>query len=393
MYIDLTPEERELQREADAYFAGVVTEQERAQLHEDEFGPAYRAVSRRLGRDGWLGLGWPEEHGGRGLGPMADQIVVSTAFRYEVPYPLVTVYSVGPALQEFGTPEQQREFLPRILAGDLQVSIGYSEPGSGTDLASLTTSARRDGDSYVVNGQKMFISGAHTADYLWLACRTDPEEPRTRGISILLLDTALPGVSWTPIRTLNRSHQVNAVYFDDVRVPADRLIGRENKGWSVVVGQLNSERFIVGPAGKIQAHLDRLRHWAAETPLGGPGGRRRMADLPEVRRALAELDAIVTANELLNWRIVADTGTGTLGAADASVNKLYNSERLVEAGARIAQLVQRYGDPADELTAAVLRDTDHAFKTELKLPVGGGVSEIQRELIATVGLGLPRAPR
>ncbi|MGI5159242.1 acyl-CoA dehydrogenase family protein [Microbispora sp. CA-102843] len=390
MYIDLTAEERELQREADAYFATVMTDREREQLREDEFGPAYKAVSRRLGRDGWLGLGWPTEYGGRALGPMADQIVVSTAFRYEVPYPLVTVYSVGPALQTFGTPEQQKEYLPRILAGDLQVSIGYSEPGAGTDLASLTTAARRDGDAYVVNGQKMFTSGVHTADYIWLACRTDPGQSRTRGLSILMVDTRLPGVSWTPIRVLARSRQVNATYFDDVRVPADCLIGEENKGWKVIMNQLNSERFIVGPAGKIQAHFDRFLRWARETRLDGS---RHMIDLPEVRRALSEIDAIITANELLNWRIVADTGAGSLNPADASANKLYNSERLVEVGARVAEIVQRYGDPADESTATVLREVDYALKMELKLPVGGGVSEIQRETVATLGLGLPRAPR
>ncbi|MEV4549373.1 acyl-CoA dehydrogenase family protein [Nonomuraea wenchangensis] len=390
MHIDLTAEELELQREADAYFATVMTDREREQLREDEFGPAYKAVSRRLGRDGWLGLGWPTEYGGRALGPMADQIVVSAAFRHEVPYPLVTVYSVGPALQTFGTPEQQKEFLPRILAGDLQVSIGYSEPGAGTDLASLATAARRDGDAYVVNGQKMFTSGVHTADYVWLACRTDPGQSRTRGLSILMVDTRLPGVSWTPIRVLARSRQVNATYFDDVRVPAGCLIGEEDKGWKVIMSQLNSERFIVGPAGKIQAHLDRFLRWARETRLDGS---RHMIDLPEVRRALSEIDAIVTANELLNWRIVADTGTGSLNPADASANKLYNSERLVEVGARVAEIVQRYGDPADEATATVLREVDYALKMELKLPVGGGVSEIQRETVATLGLGLPRAPR
>jgi alkylation response protein AidB-like acyl-CoA dehydrogenase len=390
VYIDLTTEERELQREADAYFSTVMTGREREQLKEDEFGPAYRAVSRRLGADGWLGLGWPAEHGGRALGPMADQIVVSTAFRYEVPYPLITVYSVGPALQTFGTPEQQREFLPRILAGDLQVSIGYSEPGSGTDLASLTTSARRDGDDYVVNGQKMFTSGAHTADYIWLAVRTDPAEPRTRGISILMVDTTLPGFSFTPIRMLARSRQVNATYFDDVRVPASCLVGAENGGWKVITAQLNTERFVVGPVGKLQAHYDRFLDWARKTTFDRS---RLMIELPEVRRALAEIDAIVTTNELLNWRIVADTGAGSLNPADASVNKLYNSERLIEIGSRVAQIVQRYGDPADDLTAAVLSDVDYALKMELKLPVGGGVSEIQREMVATLGMGLPRAPR
>ncbi|MFH5824617.1 acyl-CoA dehydrogenase family protein [Georgenia sp. AZ-5] len=390
MQIDLTAEERALSREADAYFSQVVTDEERASLREDEFGPAYRAISARLGRDGWLGLGWPTEHGGRGLGPMADQIVVSAAFRYGVPYPLVTVYSIGPALQRFGTPEQQAEFLPRILAGELQVAVGYSEAGAGTDVAAMTTSARRDGDVYVVNGQKMWTSGVHSADYIWLGCRTDPAEPRHRGLSILMVDTSLPGISWTPIRTLPRTHQVNATYLDDVRVPATMLVGEENRGWKLMIDQLNSERFIVGPAGKLQAHLDHFQEWALDTPVEGQG---RMADLPAVRRALAELSAMVTTNELLNWRIVADTGAGEVRAADASANKLYSSERLIQVGRTVAEVVQRYGDPADPATAALMRDIDHTLKVELKLPVAGGASEIQRELIGTLGLGLPRVPR
>jgi alkylation response protein AidB-like acyl-CoA dehydrogenase len=390
VHIALSSEEAALQRQADEYFSTVVTPAERAGLHEDEFGRAYRAICARLGRDGWLGLGWPTEYGGRGLDPMADQIVVSTAFRHHVPYPLMAVYSIGPALQAFGSAEHKARFLPRILSGEMQVAIGYSEAGAGTDLAALTTSARRDGDHYLVNGQKMFTSGVHTADFIWLACRTDSDEARHRGISILMVDMSLPGVSWTPIRTLNRARQVGVTYFDDVGVPVEMLVGEENRGWKLITSQLNSERFIVGPSGKLQAHFDRFLRWAGETRCDDG---RRMSDIPSVRRALSEISAMITTNELLNWRIVADTGAGELRPADASANKIYNSERLLEVGHMVAEIVHRYGDPGDAATAGLLRDVDRALKSELKLPVGGGVNEIQRELVAVLGLGLPRAPR
>lgn len=389
MFIDLTEAERELEREAEAYFSGVMTDAERSGIRYDEFGDAFRAVAARLGGDGWLGRSWPPHFGGEGLGAVGEQIIVSTAYRHRVPTPFATVFAVGLSLHAFGTPKQQEELLPLIRAGRLHMAIGYTEPGAGTDLAALSTSARLEGDEYVVSGQKMFTSGVHAADYIWLACRTSETRARHRGVSILIVDTDLPGISWTPVRAVNRSRHLNALYLDEVRVPADMLVGEENGGWAVITHQLNAERFSAGPAGKIQAHLDAFKHWADTTIVDDTPA----SELTDVRRALSEISAIATINQMLNWRSVAESAHDDPTPVHASVNKVYTSERLLEIAVRIGELVQRYGDPGDEATATLLDELDFVFKTELKLPVGGGVNEIQRELIATLGLGLPRAPR
>src|SRR5215472_2710275 len=210
MFIDLTPEQSELRDTLRGYFAGLLSPADRAALLTERHGTVYRDVVRRMGRDGWLGVGWPAEYGGRGFGQVEQQIFVNEAARADIPLPAVTLQTVGPVLQEHGTTWQREFFLPRILAGEIHFAIGYTEPDAGTDLAALRTRAVRDGDEYVVDGQKIFTTGAHEAGYVWLACRTDPDAPRHRGISILIVDTADPGISWTPIITHDGAHHVNA---------------------------------------------------------------------------------------------------------------------------------------------------------------------------------------
>ena len=390
MFIDLTDEQKALRDEMRAYFATLITDGERANLAEDSFGEAYREIVRRMGRDGWLGVGWPAEYGGRGLGPIAQQIFVNEATRAEVPYPLVTLQTVGPTLQRYGTAEQKERFLPRILAGDVHFAIGYSEPGAGTDLAALRTTARRDGDSYVVDGQKIYTSGAHHADYVWLACRTDPDAPPHKGISILIADCRDPGFSWTPIVTADGSHHTNSTYYSDVRVPASMLVGEEHRGWELIINQLNHERLTLGPAGNIGHLYDRFARWARTSR--GPDGRP-LLERPAVRRALGRVYAYLRVNELLNWQVAAGIDTGWLGAPDASANKIYGSERLQDVGRVIGDVLDRYGDPGDPRTADLIARVDKGAKGALVMTFGGGVNEIQRELIATLGLGLPRAPR
>ena len=231
MFLDLTAEQLALRDELRDYFTGLISPAERAAMLTDRHGAVYREVVRRMGRDGWLGVGWPAEYGGRGLGQVEQQIFANEAARADVPLPAVTLQTVGPTLQAHGTPEQKQFFLPKILAGEVHFAIGYTEPEAGTDLAALRTRAVRDADSYVVNGEKIFTTGGHDADYIWLACRTDPQAPRHKGISILIVDTTDPGYSWTPIFTLDGAHHVNATYYSDVRVPVTRRVGAENAGW------------------------------------------------------------------------------------------------------------------------------------------------------------------
>jgi alkylation response protein AidB-like acyl-CoA dehydrogenase len=340
-----------------------------------------------MGRDGWLGVGWPVEYGGRGFGPVEQQIFVNEAARADVPLPAVTLQTVGPTLQECGTPEQKEYFLPRILAGETHFAIGYTEPEAGTDLAALRTRAVRTGEEYVVNGQKTFTTGAHDADYVWLACRTAPEAPKHKGISILIVDTTDPGYSWTPIITCDGAHHVNATYFNDVRVPVRMRVGAENEGWRLVTTQLNHERVMLGPAGRLGALYDRVGAWASQS--SGPDGRTPL-DRPDVRRALAEAYACLRVNELLNWQVAT---ASTVEIADASATKVFASERLQRLGQALEEIVGGHGDPAGGQTAELLSWLDLQAKRNLVLTFGGGVNEILRELIATAGLGLPRVPR
>ena len=381
MFCDLTDSQLALRDELRAYFSGLLSPGERAALLTERHGTVYRDVVRRMGRDGWLGVGWPPEYGGRGLGQVEQQIFVSEAARADVPLPAVTLQTVGPVLQAHGTAGQKEFFLPRILAGEVHFAIGYTEPEAGTDLASLRTRAVRDGDTYLVNGEKIFTTGGHDADYIWLACRTDAGAPKHKGISILIVDTADPGFSWTPIITHDGAHHTNATYYSDVRVPVTMRVGEENAGWRLVTEQLNHERVMLGPAGRIAALHDRVCGWAE---------RAGLLAQPDVRRALARTYASLRINELLNWQVAA---APTMEIADASITKVYASERMQLAGELLEEIVGRHGDPADEETAALVRWLDIQAKRNTVLTFGGGVNEIQRELIATAGLGLPRVPR
>jgi alkylation response protein AidB-like acyl-CoA dehydrogenase len=390
MFIDLTAGQKTLRDELRGYFRGCLTGEQRDQVAQDPFGPAYMEHCRRLGRDGMLGIALPQEYGGRGFGPVEQQIFANEIARAEVPYPIITLNTVAPTLVQYGTEEQKKRFLPRILAGECHFAIGYSEPGAGTDLAALRTTAVRDGDHYVVNGQKIFTSGAHHADHIWLAVRTNPEAKKHKGISMLIADCADPGFSWTPIVTMDGRHHTNSTYYQDVRVPVDMLVGDENHGWDLIVNQLNHERVTLGPAGNIGHTYDRFVRWARTKP--GRDGRP-LIEQPAVRRAVAEIHAYLRINELLNWQVAAGMYLGWLGAADASATKIYGSERMQDAGRIVGEVLARYGDPGDEETRELIDRLDHGVKGALVLTFGGGVNEIQREIIAMIGLGLPRAPR
>jgi alkylation response protein AidB-like acyl-CoA dehydrogenase len=381
MFIDLTPDQLALRDQLRRYFSGLMSPAERAELLTERHGTVYRDVVRRMGRDGWLGVGWPASYGGRGFGQVEQQIFADEAARADVPLPAVTLQTVGPTLQAHGTAEQKDFFLPRILAGEVHFAIGYTEPEAGTDLAALRTRAVRRGDEYVVDGQKIFTTGAHEADYIWLACRTDPDAPRHKGISILIVDTADPGYSWSPIITHDGAHHVNATYYSGVRVPVAMRVGAENEGWRLITTQLNHERVMLGPAGRIGVLHDRVREWAAA---------RSLLSRPDLRRALARASAVTRVNELLNWQVAAES---EVDVADASITKVFSSEQVQQIGQELAEVVGRHGDPAEPGTADLMTWLDVQLKRNTVLTFGGGVNEIQRELVATAGLGLPRAPR
>ncbi|GGP96658.1 acyl-CoA dehydrogenase [Streptomyces virginiae] len=343
-----------------------------------------RALLRRIGADGLLGLGWPVEYGGQGRGSDEQFVFFDEAYRAGAPVSMVTLNTVGPTLMKYGTREQKDYFLPRILAGEIVFAIGYSEPEAGTDLASLRTRAVRDGADWLVDGQKIFTSNAQNADWIWLACRTDPLAPKHKGISIILVPTDDPGFSWTPIDTVG-GLTTTATYYDSVRVPAGNLVGPEHGGWGLITNQLNHERVALAAIG-MQAedfYEHALRH--ARTP--DPDTGERPADLPWVRSRLAEAHARLAAVRLLNWRLVQDVGSGSLAPGDASGVKFLGTESAVEVYRMCQEVV---GEEALVRGPAAFAggELERMNRAAQINTFGGGVSEVQREIVAMMRLGM-----
>jgi hypothetical protein len=391
MLIDLSPEQRALQLELREYFAALMTPERRAGLTGGEAGgEAYREVVRQMGKDGWLGVGWPKEYGGQGRTALEQYLFFDEANRAGVPMPLVTLNTVGPTLRLYGSEEQKQQYLPKILAGEIHFAIGYSEPGAGTDLASLRTRAVRDGDEYVINGQKVFTTGGHDADVIWLACRTDPDAPKHKGISIILVPTDAAGFKHTPIHTLGGGH-TNATYYEDVRVPVGNLVAEENAGWKLITRQLNHERVALGPAGRIERPLQDTLRWAKETRRADG---RRVIDDEWVRTSLARVHAVSEALKLANWRVATALDAGNLNPADASAMKVLGTEQQWRCLRLLLDIVGSEGYLTDGSPGAVLHgQLEQAYRHAPVGTFGGGVNEVQREIIAMAGLDMPRAPR
>ena len=392
MLLDYSPEQRALRDELRAYFASVLTDDVRAGLGmPGETNAAHRAVIRRFGADGWLGVGWPREYGGQGRPPTDQFIFFEEAQRAGAPLPFVTLNTVGPTLMRFGTEQQKATYLAGILAGEIHFAIGYSEPDAGTDLASLRTRAVRDGDEFVINGSKVFTSGAEGADYIWLACRTDPDAPKHKGISMIIVPTDSPGFRATPI-TVVGGQRTTATYYEDVRVPADNLVGPENDGWRLITTQLNHERVGLAALNGLAFRLwEDVLAWARETETGEKG---HLLDLAWVRQDLAAAHARLEAAKLLNWRLIADTAANALNPADASAAKVLGTETVVEVYRLLLGILGTAGYLAPGSPGAVLRgEVERASRAAQINTFGGGVNEIQREIVAALGLAMPRGSR
>jgi alkylation response protein AidB-like acyl-CoA dehydrogenase len=395
MHIALTPEQETLREELREYFAALVTPEVRSGLSSatGEFGDTdvYKEVIRRLGADGWLGIGWPKEYGGQDRS-MIDQLIFTDAAAVAgVPVPYLTLNTVGPTIMRYGTDEQREYFLPRILRGDLHFSIGYSEPGSGTDLASLRTRAVREGDEWVINGQKMWTSLIQYADWIWLACRTDPDLPRHKGLSMILVPADAPGFSYTPVHTV-AGVSTSATYYEDVRVPVTNLVGELNGGWALMTNQLNHERVALTSAAPLTHSIELVRRWAQETK--NPDGQR-VIDTQWVQVALGRAHARAEALRLINWKLAADADAGVdLSPAEASATKIYGSELATEVYRTLMEIVGPNAGVTGESEGAVLQGRlERFYRSALVMTFGGGTNEIQRDIIGYVGLGLPAAKR
>jgi alkylation response protein AidB-like acyl-CoA dehydrogenase len=404
MDFSLTPEQEQFAREFNEYLDEHLTPELRAEadifmsmnkendpgtFNKGEYGgPLSKEFILGMGADGWLGVGWPKEYGGQGRSIMEQHIFYESIWARRAPFPVLTLNAVGPTLMKHGTEEQKKFFLPKILKGELEVAIGYTEPDAGTDLASLKTRAVRDGDEYVINGHKVFTSIAHLADYFWVAVRTDPDpKKKHKGVSILLVHMDTPGISVDPIYTLG-GHRVNTVYMKDVRVPVSCLVGEENKGWGLIVAQLEHERFSLAPSSPMTQRIEETIRWARETRIDGA----KVLDQPGVREMLAELLAEVEILKLLNLQVVDNMSKGRMVWAESSAVKVFGSELSIRINNTLLDIMGLYGQlqTGDE-RAPVDGLVESHFRDDLLFTFAGGTNEIQRDIIAMVGLGLPKS--
>ena len=392
----LTPEQEALKKEFEEFF-----EQEmknappemgtglEAMLSGEGF-PFHRQMVRKVAQKGWLVMAWPKEYGGQDA-PIINQLIYSDVMGY-YRAPGTDIFGVGmlgPTLLAAGNEEQKREHLPPIARGEIMWCQGWSEPNSGSDLASLTTKAVRDGDDYIINGQKIWTSGAQHADWMFMIARTNPEEKRSRGLSFFLLDMKTPGVTVRPLYSMEGSHLFNEVFFDDVRVPARNMVGEENQGWAVTRAMMNFERSNVGQMSTLRRSLEELIEFCKETKWNG----KTLAENPFIRHRLAQLAIEIEVGRSLSFRIawLQEKGGLLLAAHAASAAKVFGSELAQRYAYTGYQIMGLYGQVKRGSKWAPLMGT---FESNSQLCMGmniaAGTSEIQRNLVAWIGLGLPR---
>jgi 3-oxocholest-4-en-26-oyl-CoA dehydrogenase alpha subunit len=391
MHLEYTPEQQQLRAEIRATLEQVMTPERTAAIGDRiEGGPEVRECVRALAAANLLGVGWPKEYGGRGFSAIEQFIFAEEARRVNAPIPFVTLNTVGPTLMQYGSEEQKQKFLPAILDGSVEFAIGYSEPEAGSDLASLRTTAVRDGDDYLINGQKMFTSGAAYADYIWLAARTDPNVKKHKGISIFIVPTTSPGFSWQPLHTMP-GISTFYTFYDDVRVPASAIVAGESLGWQLITTQLNFERAALGNLGALEPLFEKTLQWATTTELDGG----RVIDQPWVQLALARVEAQVAAYKLVNLRVNAamtrDSG-GLLSMGEASAAKVFGTELTQQVARELLEVLD--GNGIRRGADAPLRGAlESAYRMAVINTFGGGANELQRDIIAMAGLLMPRAPR
>lgn len=381
-----TPAQLQLRKELRAYFAGLFPEEERRRVGEEGVGgERFREVVRRLGADGWLGIGWPTEYGGQGRSIEEQYVFFDEVQRAGLPFPFVTVNTVGPTLMEYGTTEQKAAYLPGILQGDIVFAIGYTEPDAGTDLASLKTKAVRDGDELVIDGQKIFTSGANTADYIWLAARTNPDVPKHKGISIVIVPTDADGFGWSPIQAVG-GMVVTATYYSGIRVPVGNVVGDLDGGWRLITAQLNHERIGLAALGGRMIQLwEHVLDWARANGT---------IDKPWVRQEMARTYAKLEAMRLMNWKMTAAVAEGTLTGATAGAAKTYGTETHIDVQRTLTQVLGAAGRIRPESPGAVLAgQVEQLSRQGIVNTFGGGVNDVLRDMVATQGLGLPRGAR
>jgi alkylation response protein AidB-like acyl-CoA dehydrogenase len=392
MDFSLTPEQLQVEKDINEYLEKLITPEVKAELSITNEGggpdthPHFTNAIRQMGKDGWLGIGWPKEYGGQGRNAIEQYLFFDATWGYHcLPIPMLALNTVGPALMRHGTDEQKKRFLPPILRGELHIAIGYTEPDAGSDLASLRTKAERDGDDYVINGNKIFTSMAHFCDYVWIAARTDPDAKKHKGISIFMLDINTPGITVDPLVTMG-GLQSNFTYYDNVRVPKDCLIGEENKGWSYINSQLAHERLMLGAHSRQRRALEETMAWAKKHKFDG----KPVIEQPWVKALITELSVDIEVLKMFNYWVAWQLTQGIEPFADASMTKIFGSELMQKVNNACTQIMGSFGglQPGSDLAPSGGR-IQREFLSMRNITFGGGANEILRDVIAMFALGMP----
>ncbi|WP_322860270.1 acyl-CoA dehydrogenase family protein [Mycobacterium europaeum] len=369
-----------------------VTAELRAELaeHDLEFpGGEVARFRRKIGEKGWFGLNWPREYGGladkEGLGAIHLHLLMSEFEYWGVPGPDLTVTSVAPMIMRHGTERNKSEWLPLIARGEMICAVGYSEPDAGTDLANLRTSAVRDGDEWVINGTKIWNSGAQRATHEWLCVRTDPNAARHRGISVIVVPIDSPGVTVRPLYAWS-GYRTNEVHFHDVRVPVTNLVGEVNRGWTYITGALDLERGALTNPGDLRRAVDELRELARQPRRDGTVP----AESPSLRRRLAQAEADVAVATLMGYEAASILDGGVIPSVEVSVEKVFTSELRQRIAVLALDLLGPDGLLAHRSPAAPLAGTfERLYRAAPLMRFGGGTNEVLRDIIAQRGHKMP----
>jgi alkylation response protein AidB-like acyl-CoA dehydrogenase len=387
-YLTSTPEEEKFRQEVSDFLDRELTDEIRRQHAMDKgLGPEGRAFALKLGARGWLGLGWPKEYGGSGGSIVHEFILVQEFARHEVHIPNeIARLMAGPIILHHGSEEMKKEFLPGIAKGETEFGLGYTEPPAGSDLMAMQMRAVEEGDFFVINGQKMFNTESHYADYHWLAAKTDPTGTRHKSISLFVVDQRAPGITINPIQTMG-GERTNEIFYDDVRVPKSRLVGEKNMGFYYMVSALNYERLMISLAQRLTPVLNRIIQYTKETRRNGV----LLADDPFVRSKLAQMAIEIEVATCLEYRTFGMLLEGRTPDYEAGLVKLFGSELRQRFAYNAMEILGFYGLLEEESKRSPLKgEIARLCRASVIDTIGGGTSEIIRNVTATRGLKLPR---
>ena len=391
MNIELTSELNALQQEVRQYMKGIMTPELLEEMKNEDFkeggGPEFRKQYAKMGADGWIGLSWSRDLGGKELSHLEQYIFTDEVIRSGFAYPFLTTEAVAPVIAANANQDVQDEVVGGVKRGEVTIAIGYSEPNAGTDLASLRTKAERDGDDWVINGQKMWTSNAHYADYVWLAARTDPDaDKKHKGLTMFLVPTSSEGYSCTPVRTLGV--RTNATFYENVRIPDKYRVGEINGGWKLITSQLNVERLSLFTHGQVDSLYQGVAKWAAATDATAES---KVIEQPWVQQNLAKVKTGLEALKIMCWKQAWSMDQGPLDMANASTAKVYGSEFFVELYRLLLEVMGTASSIDSESPGAVLQGKiEFRWRVGSILTFGGGTNEVQRDIIAMAGLWMPR---